>query len=211
MPRHRANTTVFPMRVTRNSRPDGDYRYNVTLPKRLGDEVWNGGAIKGTFDLDVMDWHHEKGESYPEVMLWVVRATNLWIGTQRTLQDAKWEKLFCLECGRDVVLIFPPDASKVSYLSYCECGASFFSDKRDQTMIQLGEKSQYDNWRILHNYDVRTGMHASDLHPDFDIETGELFHVFFSKAGSLPADFPLRVLDDAERERLLQERVPTNL
>ena len=86
----------------------------------------------------------------------------------------------------------------------CACGASIFCDKRDNTLKQLGQKSQFESeWQILHNYDVRTGMYASDQHPDFDMETGELYHVFCSKSGSLPQDFPLHKLDEDEKKRLL--------
>ncbi len=206
MPGYIANSTVFTMRVTRNSRPDGNHRYNVTLPKQLGDEVLQGEGktIKGVFDLDVVGWHHEHGESYPDIMLILTRETNPLIGTQRILQDAKWQKLFCLECGRDIVLMFPPDKSEMSYLGLCECGTTFYCDKRDQTMTQLGERAKND-MQILHNYDIRTGMHASDLHLDFDIESGELYHVFFSKIGIIPPD--IRELNDVERERLREEHI----
>ncbi len=193
------------VRVVRNQRPDKKFQYKVTLSKEMGDRASSGSEVNGRFSLFTGERSPEDFDN-PELFMYFEENANPQIGTQRSLLGAKWEKAYCLSCGRPIEPIFPPDSSEVSYVMNCECGGSYYCDKSDSTSVQY-ESNPREGWEVLHNYDPRTGMYATNLDPDFDVfhQDAELTHLFCSKfVAVLPDDFPLRVLDSEEIERLMK-------
>ncbi len=193
-------------RVVRNQRPDKKFQYKVTLSKAMGDRASNGLEVNGRFSLFTGERSPEDFDN-PELFIYFEETVNPQIGTQRNLLGAKWEKAHCLSCGRPVEPIFPPDSSEISYVMDCECGGSYFCDKRDSSSVQY-DRNPREHWEVLHNYDPKTGMYATNLEPDFDVfnPEAELAHLFCSKGiAALPNDFPLRVLDSEEIERLMKK------
>ncbi len=194
------------VRVVRNRRPDKEFQYKVTLSKEIGDRAARGAEVNGSFSLFASDDSIEESDA-PELFMYFEENVNPQIHTQKSLLEAKWKKACCLSCGRDITPIFPPDSSEISYVMDCECGSSYFCDRKDSSSVQY-DPNPMENWEVLHNYDSKTGMYATTLDPDFDVfnRDAELAHLFCSKSvAALPADFPLRVLDSKEIERLMKE------
>jgi hypothetical protein len=181
VPRHSIDENKFTMRVVTNKRPDRKMQYKVTLPKSLGDRALAiDDLVAGEFSLSQSKFGDEELDLYFSMYLFRNPSEEV----QRTLIEANWKELTCPYCGkRAEPLIFPKGTDPISHKMSHDCGALYYADRSDRRSKREWEDIQKGTqaWTVVHNYHIQIGLVASELDPDFDIDSEDdrLVHVIF--------------------------------